>query len=95
VTDFRSFVTRMMAAHGVAMPDRSLPGWVARPAAAAVEGLWRALRLRSQPPLVRHAVDLLCCDCIIDDRKARSELGYAPVIGVEEGLRQLEAQAAA
>jgi nucleoside-diphosphate-sugar epimerase len=38
---------------------------------------------------VRHAVDLLCCDCILDDRKARSELGYAPVIGVEEGLRQL------
>jgi hypothetical protein len=34
-------------------------------------------------------VDLLCCDCTLCDDKARRELGYAPVIGVEAGLRQL------
>jgi nucleoside-diphosphate-sugar epimerase len=90
-TDFRSFVTRMMRAHGVELPDRSLPGWLARPAAAAVEGVWRALRLGGTPPLTRHAVDLLCCDCTLRDDKARAELGYRPVIGVEEGLAALAA----
>jgi nucleoside-diphosphate-sugar epimerase len=91
-TDFRSFVTRMLRAHGVELPERSLPGWLVRPAAAALEGVWRALRLAGPPPLTRHAVDLLCCDCTLRDDKARAELGYRPVIGVEEGLAALAAQ---
>ena len=88
-TDFRSFVTRLMAAHGVRMPERSLPGWVVRPVATVIEGTWRLLGLRSKPPLTRHAVDLLCCDCTLRDDKARSELGYAAVLSVEHGLEQL------
>jgi len=87
--DFRSFLTRLLGAHGVTLPERSLPGWLVRPLAAAVEGGWRALRLRGAPPLTRHAVALLCCDCTVRDDKARAELGYAPVIGVEEGLAAL------
>jgi len=90
-TDFRSFVVRMLRAHGVELPERSLPGWLVRPAAAAIEGVWRALRLAGPPPLTRHAVDLLCCDCTLRDDKARAELGYRPVIGVEEGLAALAA----
>lgn len=90
VSDFRSFLPRMMAAHGVTLPDRTLPGWVARPAATLVEGLWRALRLQSKPPLTRHAVDLMCCDAVLDDSKARRELGYAPVVSVDRGLEELE-----
>lgn len=89
VTDFRTFLPKMMAAYGVALPDRSLPGWVARPAAAVVEGAWRALGLRARPPLTRHAVDLMCCDCVLVDDKARRELGYAPVFSVERGLEAL------
>jgi nucleoside-diphosphate-sugar epimerase len=91
VSDFRSFLTRLLAAHDVTLPERSLPAWVVRPLAAAVEGVWRSLRLPSQPPLVRHAVDLLCCDCVLRDDKARAELGYAPVIGVDRGLEELAA----
>ena len=89
VTDFKSFLTRLLAAEGVELPERSLPAWLVRPAAVAIEGLWRTLRLRSQPPLLRHAVDLLCCDCVLDDGKARSELGYEPVLSVEQGLAEL------
>jgi nucleoside-diphosphate-sugar epimerase len=53
--------------------------------------LGRTLRLAGPPPLTRHAVDLLCCDCTLRDDKARAELGYRPVIGVEEGLAALAA----
>lgn len=94
VTDFRTFVTKMMAAHGVELPGTSLPSWIARPAAAAIEGVWRALRIPSKPPITRHAVDLLCCDCTLDDAKARRELGYAPVMTVERGLAELAVSAA-
>ncbi|MDX1650594.1 MAG: 3-beta hydroxysteroid dehydrogenase, partial [Myxococcota bacterium] len=90
-TDFKSFLTRLLAAEGVALPDRSLPGWLLRPVAIGLEGTWRALGLRGTPPLTRHAVDLLACDCTLRTDKARRELGYAPRVGVEEGLRALQA----
>jgi nucleoside-diphosphate-sugar epimerase len=89
VTDFRSFLPKMMAAHDVTLPDRSLPSWLVRPLATAIEGTWRALGIASAPPLTRHAVDLMCCDCTLDDAKARRELGYAPVVSVAQGLEQL------
>ena len=91
INDFKTFLTKLMAANGVSLPERSLPSWLARPAAAAIEGLWRALRIASKPPLTRHAVDLLCCDCTLRDDKARAELGYRPVIDVEKGLQALAA----
>lgn len=93
VSSFRSFLPRMMAAYGVTLPDRTLPAWLARPAAAAVEAVWRALRIASKPPLTRHAVDLMCCDCVLVDDKARKELGYAPVVSVERGLEELPSAA--
>lgn len=89
VTDFRSFLPRVMAAYGVILPGRSLPGWLVRPAAIGIEGIWRTLRIRSRPPLTRHAVDLMCCDAVLNDAKSRRELGYAPVVSVARGLEEL------
>lgn len=91
ITDFKSFLPRMMAAYDVTLPERSLPSWLVRPLAAAIEGTWRALGIASAPPLTRHAVDLMCCDCTLDDAKARRDLGYAPVVSVERGLVALTA----
>ncbi len=88
-TDFKTFLVPLLGAHGIELPERSLPSWLARPVAAVVESLWRALRLRGEPPLTRHAVGLMCCDCTLRDDKARKALGYEPVIDVEEGLRRL------
>ena len=88
-TDFKTFLVPLLRAHGVELPERSLPSWLARPVAVVIEGVWRALRLRGEPPLTRHAVGLMRCDCTLRDDKARKELGYEPVIDVEEGLRRL------
>jgi len=93
ITDFKSFLTKLLGAHGVTLPERSLPSWLVRPAAALIESLWRVLGPEGPPPLTRHAVDLLCCDCTLRDDKARRELGYAPVVTVEDGLRALAAAA--
>lgn len=91
-TDFKSFLTKLLGVNGITVPERSLPSWLVRPVAAAIEGLWRALGPEGPPPLTRHAVDLLCCDCTLRDDKARRELGYQPVIGVEQGLRDLASE---
>jgi nucleoside-diphosphate-sugar epimerase len=94
-TDFRSFLTQLLASEGVEAPERSLPRWLVRPAAVALEAVWRALGVTKAPPLTRHAVELLCCDCTLRIEKARRELGYKPVVTPEAGLRGLRAAPAA
>jgi nucleoside-diphosphate-sugar epimerase len=91
VKDFRSFLPQMMAAYDVTLPERALPSWLVRPIAIVIEGIWRMAGLRSAPPLTRHAVDLMCCDSVLNDGKARSELGYEEVISVQRGMKELAA----
>jgi nucleoside-diphosphate-sugar epimerase len=89
VRSFRSFLPELMQAYGVELGERSIPAAIARPAAALLEGTWRLLRLSSTPPLTRHAIDLMCCDCILNIDKIKHDVGYAPIISVVEGLEQL------
>lgn len=86
---FREFVTRLPATQGVEAPDRSVPAPVAAAGATATEGLWRLLRLRGEPPLTRLGVWISALECTIDISKARSELGYEPVVSIEDGLAAL------
>jgi len=86
---FREFVSRMMAAHGVTMPDQSVPAGVARAAAGAAERIWRLLRRPGSPPLTRFAVWVSSQECTIDISRAERELGYRPVKSREDGLAEL------
>ena len=47
------------------------------------------LPLKGSPPLTRFALWAASKDCVLDDSKARSELGYAPVVTRERGLAEL------
>jgi hypothetical protein len=89
VRSFREFLPELMKAYGVELGERSMPSTIARPVARLVEAIWRTFRLSSTPPLTRHAIDLMCCDCILKIDKIENELGYQPVVSVVEGLRQL------
>jgi nucleoside-diphosphate-sugar epimerase len=92
---FREFITELVATQGVEAPDRNMPAPLAGAAAVASEGIWRALRLKSTPPITRLAVWLSSQECTIDISKARSELGYEPVISREAGLAGMRAAATA
>lgn len=87
--EFRAFVTALLATQGVAAPDGSVPGAVARAAAVAGEGAWRALRLPGAPPITRFGSWFASLECTLDDSRARAELGYAPVVTREAGLAAL------
>jgi nucleoside-diphosphate-sugar epimerase len=95
VRSFREFLPALMQAYGVELGERSLPAAIIRPVARLIEGTWRLLGLSGTPPLTRHAIDLMCCDCTLDIRKIEEELGYAPVISVVDGLAQLAISEAA
>ena len=90
VRSFREFLPELMNAYGVELGERSMPSAIVRPIAMLIEGIWRTLRLSSTPPLTRHAIDLMCCDCTLNIDKIENELGYQPVVSVKEGLRQLK-----
>ena len=87
---FREFITRLLATQGIEMPDRTMPRALAGAVAAAGETAWRVLPLPGQPPITRLAYWLASQECTIDISRARRELGYSPVISVDQGLEELQ-----
>lgn len=85
----REFLAALTQTQGVTLPSRSIPSALARPLAAGVEGLWTFLKIQRTPPMTRFAIDMMSSTVTVRTGKARSELGYAPVISVEEGLRRM------
>jgi nucleoside-diphosphate-sugar epimerase len=88
---FREFVTALLETQGVEAPSRSLPAWTAAPLARVCEAAWKLLPLRGEPPMTTFRSWLLTQECTIDISKARSELGYKPIVSQERGLAELRA----
>jgi nucleoside-diphosphate-sugar epimerase len=88
---FREFVTALLQTQGVEPPNRSVPAWTAAPMARIAETAWKVLPLKGDPPMTTFRSWLLTQECTIDISKARTELGYAPVVSHEQGLAELRA----
>lgn len=88
---FREFVTAMLRTQGVEPPGRSLPAWTAAPMARVCETAWKLLPLKGEPPMTRFRSWLLTQECTIEIGKAKSELGYRPVVSHEQGLAAMTA----
>ena len=86
---FREFLASYAATAGVELGDRSVPGWLGRSVARAVEWTWRRLAPERKPPLTAFAAASTSRHIVVDDAKARRELGYHPVTTLEEGLAAL------
>ncbi len=85
---FRDFLSELMRTQGLEPPERSLPAWVAGPAAAVAETAWRVLPLKGEPPVTRFQVWVSAQECTIDISKARRELGYEPPVSRAQGLQR-------
>ncbi len=88
---FRDFLSRYLATAGVALPDKSMPGAAVRFLANAIEPLYRLAGSKSAPPITRFMAHIMSRDCTIRDAKARVDLGYRPVVTLDEGLARLAA----
>lgn len=89
VRSMREIISGIAGARGISLPDKSIPSWLADFVGGACEFSWRTFGLKGEPPLTRFSAMILSRDSILKDGKARAEMGYAPVISVDEGLRQL------
>jgi nucleoside-diphosphate-sugar epimerase len=88
---FREFVTALLQTQGVEPPDRNLPAWTAAPMARVCETAWKLLPLKGDPPMTTFRSWLLTQECTIDISKARTELGYTPIVTHAQGLADLRA----
>lgn len=86
---FHEMMTRMAATIDLQLPDKSLPGWLVRGAAWAVDALWRATGRTTPPPIDPHTAALMSRNCTVKIEKARAELGYEPIVAREQGLLAL------
>lgn len=87
----RDFMTRMMKAAGIKPPEREVAGWVLRSLAYVAETTYRALSIKSKPPLTRFTANLMSRECVLLDTKARRELEYVPIMTMDEGMKRLAA----
>lgn len=88
-TTLKAFLTRLLASRGVTPKDRSVSFGVAWTMAGLMGTAWRLLRLGGEPPITRQMLRLIGKDFTIDISRARSELGYTPVLTPEDGFRRM------
>jgi len=85
----REVLTAMAATQKITLPDRSMPGWLARALGTMLEGIWRTFGLKSKPPLTAHEAMVMSRHCTLNGAKATRELAYHPPVTVHDGLRAM------
>jgi nucleoside-diphosphate-sugar epimerase len=86
VTTLNELVGLIAAQAGVPPPRVHLPVWPFWVAGAACEAICRPLGI--EPPLYRRRVDFFTKSRAFRIDRARRELGFAPAVGLDEGIRR-------
>jgi dihydroflavonol-4-reductase len=86
VTTLNELVSLIAAQAGVPAPRVHLPVWPFWVAGAACEAICRPLGV--EPPLYRRRVDFFTKSRAFRIDRARGELGFAPAVGLDEGIRR-------
>jgi nucleoside-diphosphate-sugar epimerase len=86
VTTLNELMTLIAREAGVSPPRWRLPVWPFWLAGAACEAV--CVPLGIEPPLYRRRVDFFTKSRAFDISRARSELGYAPHVGLREGIQR-------
>jgi dihydroflavonol-4-reductase len=86
VTTLNALVALVAEGAGVPVPKRHLPVWPVWTAGAICEAICAPFGV--EPPLYRRRVDFFTKSRAFDIARARTELGFAPRIGLREGIRR-------
>ena len=90
--DFRKFITDMLATRGVEAPTKSVPRALVAPVVRIGEILAKLTKGRLHGPMSWQEYATLGVEVTLDISKARRELGYMPVISIEDGMADLRQQ---
>jgi len=86
------WINELLRALGEPPVTRRLPLGAAWALGAACEAAWRVLPMRGEPPMTRFIAAELARDHWFDISAARRELGYAPRMGMAQGMAELVAE---
>ncbi len=84
-----SWIGEVLARIGAPPVRRRLSHGAARCAGACMEGLYRLLRIRTEPPMTRFLADQLAQDHYFDIGAARRDFAYAPAVSTPEATDRL------
>lgn len=87
-------VNRILAAGGLPPVTRAVPAWLAYGVGAALEAVYAVAWPDDEPPMTRFVARELATAHWFDLTAARRDLGYAPRVSIDEGLRRLAASLA-
>jgi nucleoside-diphosphate-sugar epimerase len=87
--EFRDFITRMLETQGVNVPQKEVPRWLVKIVARLGDSITKISRGKLSVPMSWQEFATLGVEVTLNIDKARNELGYEPVITVEEGLFEL------
>lgn len=73
-----------------APPPKPMPGWFANILAAVIGPTWRLFRIKSRPLLTSDSLRMVSSEYQISTERVCSELGFAPLVSYEEGIRRVE-----
>lgn len=82
-------VNRILEAAGLPAEHRTVPSGVAYAAGATLEGIYRLIGRTEEPPVTRFVAKQLSTSHWYDLTAARRDLGYEPVVSIDEGMRRL------
>ncbi|WP_130734033.1 NAD-dependent epimerase/dehydratase family protein [Flavobacterium sp. J27] len=87
---FKHFIKKYVGTQGVIIPDKNVSLATAKRVASIMEFVWKTLRLKGHPPLYKGLINALGLEFITTDKKARVELGYKPIVTIEQGLNLMK-----
>jgi 2-alkyl-3-oxoalkanoate reductase len=82
-------INAWLRADGFPAETRRLPVGLARFLGSAFENVYHALGIKREPPLTRFIVEQLSTSHWFNINAARNDLGYAPRVGMQEGMVRL------
>lgn len=88
----KGFMSSLMVAHGLPVPEKSMPKAVASIIASAIQGIWRLLGIKSAPMLTPFDLAFVAMSRRYNVAKIVSELGYNPVVTRAMGFAELKKQ---
>lgn len=86
------FLNRILSAAGLPPVTKVISPWKARMAGTLLERVYRLFRLPTEPAMTRFVASQLSTSHWYDISAAKRDLGYKPMVSVEEGLQRLAAR---
>ncbi len=90
ISTYKDFLTKYISTQNVIPPNKSIPKLLVRSLANIVEFIWTTFRIKTTPPITRLPAYMLSSNFTISCQKAINELGYRPIITLEDAIQELK-----